>query len=59
MQIEKSQSEILKERGMWISAEKYTDVRLFSIQKDNDIKVYSFSSAQYKMLPRRMSFSFS
>lgn len=61
MQIAKSQSEILTERGMWISAEKYTDVRLLSVQKDNNIKVflscYTFSSAQYKVLPRRMSFS--
>lgn len=37
-----AQSEILTERGMWISAEKHRDGRLLSVQKDNDIEGLSF-----------------
>ncbi len=63
MQMEKSESEILQKSGTWITAENsryniiiITDVRLLSIQK-KFFSGYTFSSAQYKVLPRRMSFS--
>lgn len=56
MQMEKSESDILKKSGTWITAEN-TQMSGYYPSKKVFLSCYTFSSAQYKVLPRRMSFS--
>jgi len=62
MQIAKSQSEILTEREMWISAEKHTDVKAFvwlskKIEGLSFLAVIHFHQHNNKVLRRRTSYS--